>query len=265
MNVLEQIAAYTRGRVAEEKQRVSLSEIQERCQNKKTDNPNPFLSALKKDGLSFICEIKKASPSKGIISEDFPYLKIAEDYEAAGADCISCLTEPKWFLGSDVIFQEVRKTVSLPMLRKDFVIDEYQIYQAKALGADAVLLICALLDTHIISHYLQICADLGLTAIVETHTAQEISHAVSAGSSIIGVNNRNLKDFSVDFSNAARLRELIPSSILYVAESVVQNPEDIAKLSAIGADAVLIGEVLMRSSNRKAMFSAFKGASYDQN
>ena len=219
-----------------------------------------FGQALKKPGISVISEIKKASPSKGIISEDFPYLDIAGAYERAGADCISCLTEPKWFKGSDDIFAQVRAYTSLPMIRKDFVIDEYQIYQAKLLGADAVLLICALLDTETIARYLDICRELKMDALVETHDESEIESALKAGAKIIGVNNRNLKDFSVNFDNAMRLREMIPEDRVYVAESGVQSIEDAAAIKQTGADAVLIGEALMRTDDRAGFINAFKQA-----
>ena len=241
MNILDQLAEHARVRVAEDKKNISLEEMKERAFGSARAGSGEFLKALKRPGLSFICEVKKASPSKGIISEDFPYLDIAREYEQAGADCISCLTEPKWFLGSDDIFCEIRSAVSTPMIRKDFTVDEYQLYQAKTMGADAVLLITALLDTEKVHRYLGICEDLGLDALVEAHTKEEIGSAVSAG------------DFSVDFSNAARLRDLIPADRVYVAESGVTCSEDAVSLRKIGADAVLMGEVLMRSGNKTAL------------
>lgn len=260
MNILETIAEATRLRVEQDKQRMPLDMLRSICLQKPGRDGRPFETALKKSGMSFICEIKKASPSKGVISPDFPYLEIAKAYEAAEADCISCLTEPQWFLGSDRIFEEVRRSVSLPMLRKDFVVDDYQIYQAAVMGADAVLLICSLLDTDTIRKYLFLCDKLGLSALVETHDEREIASACEAGANIIGVNNRNLKDFSVDFSNAARLRDLIPPGVLYVAESGVSGPEDVAALKAAGADAALIGEALMRAKDKTAALSAMREA-----
>lgn len=257
--ILDTIAAHARQRVAADKARVSLDAMRELA-GQGNANGTDFIAALRRPGMSFICEVKKASPSKGLISPDFPYLDIARDYEAARADCISCLTEPKWFLGSDAIFQEIRSAVSTPMLRKDFTVDEYQIYQAKVLGGDAVLLICALLDTGTIARYLGLCHDLGLAAVVEAHDRAEIASAVAAGAEIIGVNNRNLKDFSVDFSNAARLRELIPPEAVYVAESGVTGPADVAALRRIGADAALMGEVLMRAPDKKALLAALREA-----
>lgn len=257
--ILDTIAAHARQRVAADKERLGLDAVRELA-GRGGSNGAAFTAALRRPGMSFICEVKRASPSKGVISPDFPYLDIARDYEAAGADCISCLTEPKWFLGSDAVFREIRNAVSTPMLRKDFVVDEYQLYQAKVLGADAVLLICALLDTKTIARYLGLCRDLGLAALVEAHDQAEIASAVSAGADIIGVNNRNLKDFSVDFSNAARLRDMIPRSAVYVAESGVTGPEDAAALKRIGADAVLMGEVLMRAGDKKAMLAAMREA-----
>ncbi len=259
--ILDQLADYARMRVAADKEKNSLDVLKQLCAG--GDAPNRprfcFEQALRGDGLSFICEIKKASPSKGIISKQFPYLDIAEAYEQAGAECISCLTEPKWFLGSDAIFTDIRSHVNTPMIRKDFTVDEYQIYQAKRMGADAVLLICAILDTKTIAYYLQLCEQLGLSALVEAHDEAEIRSAVEAGAKLIGVNNRNLKDFSVDFSNAARLRDLIPSDCLYVAESGVKTVEDVAALRDIGADAVLMGEVLMRAPDKAALLARMRG------
>ena len=256
--ILDTIAAHARERVAVDAAQVPLEALKELCAE--LPPARDFAGALAKPGLRFICEVKKASPSKGLISPDFPYLEIAKDYETAGADAVSCLTEPKWFLGSDEIFSEIRQSIELPMIRKDFTVDEYQIYQARLMGADAVLLICALLDTATVAKYLEICETLGIDALVEAHDAEEIASAVSAGAKLIGVNNRNLKDFSVDFSNAARLRDLIPPEALYVAESGVRCPEDAARLAAIGADAVLMGEVLMRAADRGAMLRKIREA-----
>ena len=260
MNILEELAAHARQRVAADREATPLEQMREQAVGMKRQTHSPFAEALKKPGLSFICEVKRASPSKGLIAPAFPYLDISRDYEAAGADAISCLTEPKWFLGSDEIFRDIRRAVSVPMLRKDFTVDEYQIYQAKVLGADAVLLICAILDTATVERYLGICRELGLAALVEAHNAQEIASAVSAGAEIIGVNNRNLKDFSVDFSNAARLRDRIPTGCLYVAESGVKTPEDASALRTIGADAALIGEALMRAEDKAAMLHTLREA-----
>ena len=203
-NILQTIAAHARTRVAADRAKISLEELKALCQEAGPGQGEQFVSALNRPGLSFLCEIKKASPSKGLISPDFPYLDIARAYEAAGADGVSCLTEPKWFLGSDDIFRQVRRTISLPMLRKDFTVDEYQIYQARLMGANAVLLIVSLLDGETLKGYLDLCRSLGLAALVETHDGQEVDAALNAGAEIIGVNNRNLKDFSVDFSNASR-------------------------------------------------------------
>ena len=260
MTILDTIAAYARERVAADMEENSLEVMRELALRGGAGSGAAFETALKKPGLSFICEVKRASPSKGLIAPDFPYLQIAKEFEAAGADAVSCLTEPKWFLGSDEIFTDIRKTIATPMLRKDFTVDEYQIYQAKAMGANAVLLICAILDTKTIAKYLELCDSLGLAALVEAHDEEEIRSAVSAGAKIIGVNNRNLKDFSVDFSNAARLRDLIPAGCVYVAESGVSRPEDAAALRRIGADAVLMGEVLMRAGDKGALLAAMREA-----
>ncbi|QUA52894.1 indole-3-glycerol phosphate synthase TrpC [Aristaeella lactis] len=249
MNILDKLADLSREWAKREQETVSAEELREQAKALGKGNGEAFLSALKKPGISFICEIKKASPSKGLISPDFPYLKIAEAYEQAGADCISCLTEPEYFLGSDDIFREVREKVNLPMLRKDFTVCEYQLDQARVMGANAALLIVSLMDERTLAAYLEHCEELGIAALVETHDEEEIRTAVSAGAKIIGVNNRNLKDFSVDFGNAARLRDRIPPECIYVAESGVRTPEDVQRLRQIGADAALIGETLMRAED----------------
>jgi indole-3-glycerol phosphate synthase len=254
--ILDELAAYEKERVKTAKQKNPLDVLRAEAMTLPIGDFR-FEQALKQPRAALICEVKKASPSKGVIAEDFPYLEIAKDYEAGGADCLSCLTEPKWFLGSDDIFREIRKATTLPMLRKDFTVDEYQLYEAKLLGADAVLLICSLLDTATIAKYLAICDTLGISALVEAHDEADIRSAVSAGARVIGVNNRNLKDFSVDFSNAAGLRKLIPDTAVFVAESGVQSPADVAALRKIGADAVLLGEALMRAENRQGMLKQF--------
>ncbi len=259
MTILETIAAHARERAAADKKSVSPERMKALAEER-AGNGRAFYDAVAKPGLSFVCEVKKASPSKGVIDPTFDYLSIARAYEAAGAEAVSCLTEPRWFLGSDAVFREIRAAIGTPMLRKDFTVDEYQIYQAKALGADCVLLICALLDTETLARYLEICDALGMAALAEAHDEGEIASAVSAGARMIGVNNRNLKDFTVDFSNAARLREKIPSDRLYVAESGVKTPEDTAALKSIGADAILLGEALMRAADKSAMLARLREA-----
>ena len=258
MNILEQIAQAARLRGRKEMKNCCPERMQEIAMSMAKDSEMGFLKAVEKPGLSLICEVKKASPSKGVIDPEFNYLAIAEDYACGGADAVSCLTEPEWFLGSDAIFSEIRSRVSIPMLRKDFVIDAYQLYQAKVLGADAVLLICALLDTKTLERYLEICDTLGLAALAEAHDAEEIAAAVSAGARIIGVNNRNLRNFTVDLENASRLREYIPADCLYVSESGVRTPEDAAAMKTAGADAILIGEALMRAENRRDAIAALR-------
>ncbi|HIW85252.1 MAG TPA: indole-3-glycerol phosphate synthase TrpC [Candidatus Eubacterium faecipullorum] len=248
MTILEQLAEHTKERYEKRigEKPLSLVKAQALAVQKGTF---AFEKALSKNRLAFICEVKKASPSKGLISADFPYLAIARQYEAAGADCISCLTEPKWFLGSDEYLQEIAKTVQIPVLRKDFTVCDYQIYEAKLLGVGAVLLICALLSKQELEEYIDICDALGMSALVEAHDEKEIETAVRAGARVIGVNNRNLRDFSVDTSNAARLRALVPPGVLFVSESGVKTRSDIEKIEKSGANAVLIGETLMKSAN----------------
>ena len=256
-NILEQLADYARERVSLAKQKISLETLKREAFSLQKGTFE-FENALRQPGLSFICECKKASPSKGLIAPDFPYLEIAREYEAAGADCISVLTEPKWFLGRDEYLKEIASAVKIPCLRKDFTVDEYMIYEAKLLGASAVLLICALLDEAKLRNYIAICDSLGLSALVEAHDEQEINMAIYSDARIIGVNNRNLKDFSVNTENSRKLRALIPENILFVSESGVKNRDDVAKIRAIGADAVLIGEALMKAPDKRAMLDELR-------
>ena len=257
--ILDTIAAHARVRVAAAKDKIPLEDVKQLALDAVCNADFPFERALAAPGISFICECKKASPSKGLIAEDFPYLSIAKEYEAAGASCISVLTEPKWFLGSDDYLREIANTVSIPCIRKDFTIDEYMIYEAKLLGASAVLLICSLLNTDELKSYIEICDELGLSALVEAHNEEEIASAIKAGARIIGVNNRNLKDFSVDTGNSARLRSLVPDNILFVAESGIRSREDVEGLEKARVDAVLIGETLMRCEDKRAMLDELKG------
>lgn len=259
MTILEQLADYARERVKIAKNIFPYEKIKTQAlEISHKSNFFPFENALKKNDLAFICECKKASPSKGLISPDFPYLKIAKDYELAGADCISVLTEPKWFLGCNDYLKEISQTVSIPCLRKDFIIDDYMIYESKILGASAILLICSLLDEHKIHEYISICDNLGMSALVEAHNEKEITSALNAGARIIGVNNRNLKDFSVDTQNTKKLRNLIPPEIIFVSESGVKNHHDIDSLREIGVNAVLIGETLMRANDKIAKLHELK-------
>lgn len=258
MTVLDKLADYARERTEKEKEDLPLLEI--RRQAEKLPKKNfEFENALKGEGISFICECKKASPSKGIIASDFRYLEIAKDYEKAGADCISVLTEPKWFLGDDRYLSEISSNVSVPCLRKDFTVDEYMIYKARLLGASAVLLICSILDEKQIKEYIAVCETLGLSALVEAHDENEIISAQKAGARIIGVNNRNLKDFSVDTQNSVRLKTLVSGDVLFVSESGVKTRKDVEKLIEIDCDAVLVGETLMRAKDKTAALKELKG------
>jgi indole-3-glycerol phosphate synthase len=257
--ILEKIADRTVGRVAELKQRKPAEQV---ISEAKALDPNtgfPFENALRAEGLSFICELKKASPSQGIIAQDFPYLQIAKEYESAGAAAISVLTEPYWFQGQDRFLTEISQDVGLPLLRKDFIIDSYQIYEAKLIGASAVLLICALLKTDTLKEYLDIAHSLGLSALVEAHTEEEVRSALAAGARVIGVNNRNLKTFEVDITTSLRLRGLVPDELLFISESGIKTPEDVARLKANKTDAVLIGESLMRSANKQEQLAILRG------
>ena len=257
--ILEEIAARTVQRVAEEKAAVPLSEMKKRAEALDANTGFPFRKALSGDEISFICEVKRASPSKGLIAPDFPYLDIARDYERAGASAISCLTEPFWFKGRDEYLAEISKEVTITVLRKDFTVDEYMIYQAKTLGASAVLLICSILSKEQLSEYLGIAHSLGLSALVEAHDEDEVRTALSVGAGIIGVNNRDLRTFTVDINNSARLRKLVPPEILFVSESGIKTAADIEALRSNGTNAVLIGETLMRSPDKKAALDELRG------
>ena len=254
MSILNEIAARTKERIDEEKFKVPLRELISRQNSdaaKAAQEKISFLDALKKPGMSYICEVKKASPSKGLIAPDFPYLSIAKEYEEAGASAISCLTEPFYFQGADRYLQEIAQTVKLPVLRKDFTVDEYMIYQAKAMGASAVLLICAILDNARLKAFGELARELKLDALVEAHDEWETDRALNLGAKIIGVNNRNLHDFTVDMGNSIRLRSMAPADTVFVSESGIKTAEDIQLLQKNKVDAVLIGETLMRSPDKK--------------
>ncbi len=256
-SILEELAAAARKRVAADAQRVGPAEMR-RLAAEAQAAPS-FYDALARPGMAFICECKKASPSKGLIAPGFDPVAIARDYEAAGAAAISVLTEPTRFLGSDEHLRDVAAAVSIPALRKDFTVDEYMIYQARALGAAAVLLICSLLDASTLARYLAVCAETGLDALVEAHSDTEVQTAVAAGARIIGVNNRNLADFTIDFGNSIRLRGMVPPDVLFVTESGVKTADDIALLAEHGVDAVLVGETLMRAADKRAMLDELRG------
>lgn len=258
MTILDELAAYAKERVETAKQQISLEEIKKQALSMPKGDFE-FEKALKKDDITFICECKKASPSKGLIAPDFPYLEIAKAYEKAGASCISVLTEPKWFLGSDAYLREIASQVSNPCLRKDFTVDEYMIYEAKVLGAKAVLLICSILKDEQLTAYMQICDTLGLSALVETHDEEEVQRAIQAGARIIGVNNRNLKDFTVDTKNSEKLRKLVPEDVIFVSESGVKDASDVQAARDMGANAVLVGETLMRAEDKDAKLQELKG------
>lgn len=283
--ILDEIAAKTKERVAEQKKKVPLEEIKRQALDivaRETDNGSspyskfPFRDNLAADGISFICEVKKASPSKGLIAPDFPYVEIAKEYEAAGASAISVLTEPFYFQGSNQFLMDIKNEVNIPLLRKDFTVDEYMIYEAKVIGASAVLLICAILDDEQLASYLQLAHELGMSALVEAHDEDEVRRAIACRAGIIGVNNRDLRTFTVDIMNSVRLRKLIPDMVpatgagaaadtlapqkmVYVSESGIKTKEDIDRLKANGTDAVLIGETFMRSPDKKKLFAELRG------
>jgi indole-3-glycerol phosphate synthase len=257
--ILQEIAEKTRGRVAAQKAKINEAQLALKAEAMPGGTGFPFEKALSSPGLSFICEVKKASPSKGLIAADFDPLRIAREYEEAGAEALSVLTEPHYFLGSDKYLAEIAEELRLPVLRKDFTVDSYQIYEAKLLGASAVLLICALLDKNALRELLALADSLGLSALVEAHDERELDAALAAGARIVGVNNRDLRTFAVDLTTSLRLRKLVPPGVRFVSESGIKTPADVAALRRCGADAVLIGETLMRSNDKKAALAALRG------
>ncbi|MBO5521652.1 MAG: indole-3-glycerol phosphate synthase TrpC [Eubacterium sp.] len=268
-NILNQLAEHARERTRAASKEISIEEMKEKAKARaRLDRMGGkedfrFEKALKKPGLRMICEVKKGSPSKGIIAKDFPYLKIAKEYEASGADCISVLTEPKWFFGQNRYLTEIADHVSLPCLRKDFTIDPYMVYEAKALGAEAILLICSLLTEEQLAENMAIADELGMSALVETHDEKQIEMAVRAGARMIGVNNRNLETFVTDIQTCVRLRPYVPEGIIYVAESGIRSSEDIHEIWQSGADALLIGESLMRAPDKRLAMLKMRRAARD--
>lgn len=272
MNILNEIAAKTKERIQREKLEIPEKDLIQMIQKRKVQillhpeqqsitsrTPHSFYQALKKEGMSYICEVKKASPSKGLIAPAFPYLEIAKEYQEAGAAAISCLTEPFYFQGSDRYLQEITAAVDIPVLRKDFTVDEYMIFQAAAYGAAAVLLICAILNDEQLKEYRELAEELGMDALVEAHDEEEAERALKSGARIIGVNNRDLKTFQVDMQNSIRLRKLVPENVVFVSESGIKTSDDIQKLYDNQVDAVLIGETLMRSQDKKAALEELNG------
>lgn len=258
-DILTEIGTYAKKRVEEAKKEIAPEKMKKQALSMGLETDFPFERALTGGDINFICECKKASPSKGLIAPDFPYLTIAREYERAGAACISVLTEPRWFQGRDNYLREIAGMVSIPCIRKDFVVDEYMIYQAKTMGAAAVLLICSLLDLNTLKRYLAICDVLGMSALVEAHSEVEIASALEAGARIIGVNNRNLRDFTVDVHNSERLRKLVPDEVLFVAESGIKTAADIEVLRRAKVNGVLIGETLMKAADKKSMLAELRG------
>jgi indole-3-glycerol phosphate synthase len=260
--ILDKIVAATKTRIERAKELVPHDKMMELALESGVMTGFPFEKALRKQDISFICEVKKASPSKGILVDDFPYLLIARGYERAGADAISVLTEPKYFKGGNNYLAEIKNEVSIPLLRKDFIVDSYQLYETKVLGASAVLLICALLETETLKKFISICNYLGLSVLAEAHDEKEIESALAADAGIIGVNNRNLRDFSVDISTSVRLRKFVPEDVLFIAESGIRTAEDVERMREAGVNGVLIGEALMQSQNKKGMLEYLRGKVY---
>jgi len=253
VSILDRIVAAARERARRDKK------AGRRARSGQPREPFLFEQALRRSGMSFICEVKKASPSRGVIAEDFPYRDIAREYEAAGAAAVSVLTEPDYFLGRDRHLAEIRASVNIPLLRKDFIIDRFQIEQSSDLGADAILLICAILTPGQLAEYIETADDLGLSCLAEAHDEEELKTALNAGARIIGVNNRSLKTFEVDTANSIRLRRHVANDVIFVSESGIRTAEDVELLRQNGVDAVLVGETLMRAHDKKAALDMLRG------
>lgn len=262
--ILEEIVEKTKQRIRHQKDQYPLELIKDKALKMPIDSTFPFEKALSKKEMSFILEVKKASPSKGEIVKDFDYLNIATEYQEIGASAISVLTEPYFFKGDNQYLQEIAKSVTIPVLRKDFVIDEYMIYEAKVLGASCILLICSILDLPTIKKYITIADTLGLSCLVEAHDVKEVEKAIMANARMIGVNNRDLKTFTVDITNSLRLRSIVPKNILFVSESGISSHNDIQELVQHQVNAVLIGETMMRSTNKKQMLDTLRDG-YESN
>ena len=256
--MLDEIVEKTKERVETAKGIISLDDLKNEVKLMEITEEFPFKKALMGDDIAIIAEVKKASPSKGLISEDFDYLNIAREYEQAGASAISVLTEPYFFMGSDDYLKEISQEVNVPVLRKDFIVDEYMIWEAKALGASAILLIVSILDIVQLKRFLDLAHDLGLSAIVECHDGDEIMRTLTVGAEIIGVNNRDLTDFTVDIENSINLRRCVSGDVVFISESGIKTAEDVTRLKENDVDAVLIGETLMKSDDKKAMISELK-------
>lgn len=259
MNILEKIVDTVKERVDEYKREKDLTSVRNNAEKYEIKNPYAFYNALNKDNMAFICEVKKASPSKGIIAEDFDYINIASDYESAGADAVSCLTEPYFFKGNDKYIKEIKEHIKIPVLRKDFIINEYMIYQSVILEADALLLIAAILDEHQLKDYVSLTKSLNISSLVEVHDEYELEKALKAECDIIGVNNRDLKTFNVDINNSIRIAKLIPENVIYVSESGIKTYDDIKRLKENNVDAVLIGETLMREKDKSKALKTLRG------
>ena len=257
--ILDDIVAKQKIRIAEEKKIKSFNILKDEVEKYSSLSKISFKESLKSKDFAFICEIKKASPSKGIIVENFPYIDIAKEYESAGAAAISVLTEPNFFKGNDKYLQEVSNTVNIPTLRKDFIIDEYQIYQAKIIGASAILLICAILNEKTLKNYINIAKSLNLDCLIETHNEEEIKQSLNSGAEIIGINNRDLKTFTVDINNSLKLRKYLPDNKILISESGIKTSDDIKILKDAGFSGTLIGESMMRSENKKQFLLDLQG------
>lgn len=257
--ILDDILAHKRQEVAAQKQRVDMDTLVANI-SASNDTPRGFMKALQArvaiGGTAVIAEVKKASPSMGVIRASFDPVAIAESYAAAGATCLSVLTDEKYFQGSGHYLRLVRAAVGLPLLRKDFIVDEYQIVEARALGADAILLIVAALSDAELAAFTRLAHDLGLDVLVEVHDEAECARALQLPLRVIGVNNRNLHDFSVSLDTSRRIKTMLPADYLLVSESGIHTRADIEALQADGIHAFLVGGALMQANDPGLALSA---------
>ena len=257
--IIDDIIESTKERVAQNKKLHPIEKIAAVAFDKPINFDYPFEKALRKPGLSYIMEVKRAIPTKGQITQNFDYKTIAKEYEDIGASAISVVTEPDFFKGDDDFLAEIAKIVKIPVLRNDFIVDEYMVYESKLLGADAIILLCSVLDEITLMRCLNLAERLGMSALVEAHSSMQVKKALRVGAKIIGVNNCDLRTFKVDMKNSVELRSMVGDDIIFVSESGIKTADDIKVLEENNVDAVLIGETLMKSHDKRKTFEILQG------
>lgn len=258
--IIDDIVASTFERVAENKKRNSIDKLARLAFEKPINKDYPFEKALRnKANLAYIMEIKRCVPTKGEITRNFDYKSIAKEYEDIGATAISVMTEPDYFKGDDDFLAEIARIVKIPVLRDDFIVDEYMVYESKLLGADAITLICSVLDEITLMRCLNLAENLGMSAVVEAHSSMQVKKALRVGAKIIAVNNCDLRNFEIDMNNSLELQKMIPEDVIFISRSGVKTYQDICKLEENNVNAVMVGEVLMRSHDKRKTFEILQG------